>query len=70
MNELHERISIRLIGGTRRTVKKLLKSFPRKWENEGHFYRAAIFRYCNELQAEILERDIEKAHERRLRRSR
>ena len=65
-NSLADTVIVRAMPGTRGRAKKLLKAFPGSWDSESHFYRAAIFSYENELEVEKFERDLDRAHQKRI----
>jgi hypothetical protein len=61
-----ERITVRVLDGTTRKAKRFMKSFPGRWQNIAHFYRSAIYQFERNIGAELFERRLDEAHERRL----
>lgn len=65
LQTLSDTIKVRCMPGTRRRIKKSMRDFKGRWDNESHFYRAAIFNFCNQLDAEKFDKDLRAAHEKR-----
>jgi hypothetical protein len=60
-------LPVRFFPHTRKEMKHWTKKHKGRWENEGHFVRAAVLHFCRELEREDLLREVVKNRLRKVR---